>query len=120
MGGIFGEGGVPDVVVGLDGPVAAYQRFDLGAGGLFGRQARDGVDGGDAGLAGLAVGAAAFDLDGLAGAGEQQVPDGGDLDAADLGSSMAGLLGAAQQRDVAEAFEHAGRGVGDPLADRQQ
>jgi hypothetical protein len=72
----------------------------LGRGGLLGGEAGDGVDGLDGGLSGLAVGAAAFDLDGLAGSGEEEVVHGGDLDAADLRASVTGVPGAALERDV--------------------
>lgn len=67
---------------------------------MLGSQAGHRVDGGDRGLAGLAVGAAALDLDGLAGAGEEQVVHGSDFDPADLGAAVAGAPGAALERDV--------------------
>lgn len=66
LGGVLGEGGVADVVQGLDLPVVPDQLCEPGGGGLLGGQAGHRVDGGDAGLAGLAVGAAALDLDGQA------------------------------------------------------
>lgn len=100
LGSVLGERGVPDVMQGLDVPVVANQLRELGRGGLVGGQAGDGVDGLDGGPAGLAVGAAALDLDGLAGAGEEQVVHGGDLDAADLEASVTGVLGAALEWDV--------------------
>jgi hypothetical protein len=59
-----------------------------------------GLLGGETGLAGFAVGAAALDLDGLVGAEEEQGSDGGDLDAADLGSAVAGSPGATLERGV--------------------
>ncbi|WP_158073005.1 hypothetical protein [Streptomyces kebangsaanensis] len=51
------------------------QSGELSPAGLFGGKAGDRVDGLEADLPGLAVDAAANDLDGLAGAGEEQVVD---------------------------------------------
>ncbi len=73
-------------------------RFELGGRGFLGGQAGDGVDGLDGGPAGFAVGAASLDLDRLAGSGEEQVLDGGGLNAADFSASDA--PGAALERDV--------------------
>ncbi|CAM5621904.1 hypothetical protein SCANM124S_06992 [Streptomyces canus] len=87
------------MVQSLDLPVVPDQLRELGRGGLLGGQAGDRIDGGDGDLAGLAVGAAPLDLDRLAGAGEEQVADGGDLDPADLGAAMAAVPGAALKRD---------------------
>src|SRR3954451_9029428 len=67
------EGGVADVVQGLDLPEVADELRELGGSGLLGGQAGDRVDGVDGGLAGLAVGAPALDLNGLTGAREEQV-----------------------------------------------
>jgi hypothetical protein len=67
---------------------------ELGGGGLVGGQVGDCVDGLDRDLSGSAVYAAAFDLDGLAGAGEQQAGDGAGLDPADLAAAVAGAAGA--------------------------
>jgi hypothetical protein len=75
--------------------VVPDQLRELGGAGLLGGQAGHRVDGGDRGLAGLAVGAAALDLDGLPGAGEEQVADGGDLDPADLAAAVSAVASAA-------------------------
>jgi len=48
--GVFGEGGVADVVQGLDLPVVPDQLRELGRGGLLGGQAGDRIDGGDGDL----------------------------------------------------------------------
>ncbi len=74
LGGVLGEGGVADMVQGLDLPVVADELGELGRGGLLGGQAGDGVDRLDGGPAGLAVGAPALDLDGLASPGEEEAP----------------------------------------------
>jgi hypothetical protein len=67
LGGVLGEGGVADVVQGLDLPVSLDQLRELGGRGLFGGEAGDRVDGLDRGPAGLAVGAPSLDLNGLPG-----------------------------------------------------
>ncbi|MFJ5282216.1 hypothetical protein, partial [Streptomyces parvulus] len=64
---------------------------ELGRGGLLGGEAGDGLDGG---LSGFAVGAAALDLDGPVGSGEEEVVHGGDLDAVDRRASSTGVPGA--------------------------
>src|SRR5690606_21991474 len=69
LGGVLGEGGVADMVQGLDLPVVADELGELGRAGLLGGEAGDGADRLDGGLAGLAVSAPALDLDGLAGQG---------------------------------------------------
>jgi hypothetical protein len=98
--GVLGEGGVADMVQGLDLPVVTDEPGQLGWGGLLGGQAGDGVDRLDSGLACLAVGPAALDLDGLAGSGEEEVVHRGDLDPADLRAPVADAFGAALKRDV--------------------
>lgn len=61
------------MVQGLDGPVPSDQSGELSRAGLLGGEAGDRVYGLEADLPGLAVDAAADDLDGLVGAGEEQV-----------------------------------------------
>lgn len=94
------KGGVSHVVQGLDLPVVSDQGGELGRDGLLCGEAGDGVDRLDGGLAGLAVGAAALDLDGLAGTREEQVVHGGDLDAPDLIAAVAGVAGPSLERDL--------------------
>jgi hypothetical protein len=88
------------MVQGLDLPVVADEFGELGRGGLLGGQADDGVDRLDGGLADLAVGAAALDLDGLAGTGEEEAVHGGDLDPAGLRAAVADAAGAYLKRNV--------------------
>lgn len=76
------------------------QLRELDGGGLLGGQAGTCVDGRDGGLVGLAVGAATLDLDDLAGAVDEQVVHGGDLDPADLRAAVSGAPGAALEGDV--------------------
>lgn len=73
LGGVLGEGDVPDVVQGLDSPVPSDQSGELSPAGLLCGEAGDRVDGLEADLPGLAVDAAADDLDGLAGAGKSRL-----------------------------------------------
>jgi hypothetical protein len=56
LGGVLGEGGVADMVQGLDFAVVADELGELGRGGLLSGQAGDGVDRLGGGLASLAVG----------------------------------------------------------------
>jgi hypothetical protein len=63
--GVFGEGGVSDVVQGLGLPVVTDQGRELGGVGLLRGEAGDGADG-------LAVSATALDLDGLPGPGRSR------------------------------------------------
>lgn len=88
------------MVQGLDLPVVADKLGELARGGLFGGQAGDGVDRLDVGPAGFAVGTPAFDLDGLAGSGEEEAVHGGDLDPADLRAAVADAPGASLKRDA--------------------
>jgi hypothetical protein len=98
VGGVLGERHVSDVVQGFDLPVTADQPSELGGCGLFRSEAGDRVDGLDGDRAGLAVHSAAFELDGLAGAGKEQAVRRAHLDAADLTAAVAGVVGAALQR----------------------
>lgn len=98
--GVLGERDVPAVVQGLDGPVPSDQSGELSRAGLFGGKAGDRVDGLEADLPGLAVDAAANDLDGLAGTGEEQVVDRADLQSADLVAAVTGRAGPVLQRNL--------------------
>lgn len=97
--GILGDGGVPYVVQGLDLPVRADHVGELGVGGLLGGEAGDRVDGLDADLAALAVHAAPLELDGLAGAGEEQVVHSAYLDTGDLATPVSARADAALERN---------------------
>jgi len=66
-GVVFGEGDVSDVVAGFYAPVVAGEAGQVGAGGVGGGQAGEGVDGFAGGLAGAGVLPSAGDLDGLVG-----------------------------------------------------
>ncbi|WP_394303051.1 hypothetical protein [Sphaerimonospora cavernae] len=82
--------------------MAANERGDLRRCGLVGVQAGDGVNRDDGGLARLAVGAAAFDLNRLAGVRERQArPDRADLEPTDLASAVRGAVGTIVERNVA-------------------
>lgn len=72
----------------------------LSRAGLLGGEAGDRVDGLEADLPGLAVDAAADDLDGLAGAGEEQVVDRAHLQPADLLAAVTGRTGPVLQWDL--------------------
>jgi hypothetical protein len=93
LGGVFGEGGVADVVQGLDAPVPADPVGQAGRAGLGGGEAGDRVDGMGAPLVAGKRPDPAGDADGLGGVGEVQVSDGGDLQAADLGPAVAAVAG---------------------------
>ena len=61
---------------------------------MFRGQVGDRVDGVEGDFPGFAVHAAALELDGLAGTGEERVADGADLDAPDLAAAVASVAGA--------------------------
>ncbi len=100
LGGVFGEGDVPAVVQGLEGPVPSDRSGELSRTGLFGGEAGDRVDGLETDLPGPAVHAAADDLGGLAGTGEEQVVDRADLQPADLLAAVTGRTGPVLQWDL--------------------
>jgi len=74
---------------GLDLSVVADELGELGRGGLLGGQAGDGVGRLDGGLPDVVVGAAALDLDGLAGSRKEEAVGGGGVDPADLRAVVA-------------------------------
>lgn len=95
------EAGEDDLSGSPERPVALHEFGESGGVGLVGSQAGDGVHGLRMDLAGLAVGAAALDLHGLDGMGEQQAGlDGADLQAADLAAAVAGGCGSVLERDL--------------------
>ncbi|MFD5071906.1 hypothetical protein ACFWNC_28870 [Streptomyces sp. NPDC058369] len=98
------------MVQGLDLPVVPDESGELGGGGLLGGEAGEGVDGLDGGIAGLAVGAPALDLDGLTGAGQEQVVHGGHLDPTDHAAAVADVPGAPLERDALKAAHRIGDG----------
>ncbi len=89
-GGVFMEGHVPDVVMGLDKSVLADQAGQVRRAGVRANQAGDGIDGLTGGPAGGGVLPTPGDLDGLAGTGEVQVADVGGLQGAGLGAAVPG------------------------------
>jgi hypothetical protein len=98
-GGVLGGGDVPDVAQGLGGPVPSGQTGELSRAGLLGSEAGDRVDGLEADLPGPTVDAAADDLNGLAGAGEEQVVDRAYLQPADPLTAVTGRTGPVLQWD---------------------
>jgi hypothetical protein len=101
LGGVFGEGGVADVVQRPDAPVASHVVGQAGGVGLGGGEVGDRVhDHGPPPPAGKRPDSAG-DADRLGGVGEVQASDGGDLQAADLGPAVAAVAGVVGDGDVA-------------------
>jgi hypothetical protein len=120
LGGILGEGNVPDPVqLVLDRPVPTEVAGELPGCGLAGGQAGHSVDGDGAPSSAGKVADAAGDLDGLGGVREAQASHGGDLQGADLDPTVALVAGPIQQGFVApwQRFELGRAGPTSPCTD---